>query len=92
VRAGPGVFSSSHHAASAAAASGRPPRRRGVLRSRRAASAADESTAALRAAFLDMELAYEAAGGAPWAALDSAGVPFPDLLDRTEYSLLCAPL
>lgn len=89
----------SHDASNAAMANGRMPSRRRKLSARGAApptSPSHRSTQprnldSLRSVFLDQQLAQEAMMGQPWAALDSAGVPFPDPLNVTRYNSKCAP-
>jgi hypothetical protein len=73
----------------------RGPRRGSQQQSRRsgkhAAACPPPALAALRASFLDLQLAVEAGRGAEWASLDSSGVPLADPLDLPSLSLRCAP-
>ena len=91
--AGPGVFSAAHNASAAhsstqrAARAGGPQPRRS---SRRGSPEETDELETLRRVYLDMHLAFEAGQGAPWAALDSSGAPFPDPLNVVSFSVKCA--
>lgn len=67
-------------------------RRPGAGRLMSAAFAAVPALAALRTAFLDLQLATEASRGADWATLTSTGVPLPDPLDISAMSAQCVSL